>query len=204
MQREIPNQRVAELLDALDQTDKAVVRRAVEELVALAADEPEVAEILAQRLREAPRWPVAYALGQITHPSALCLEVLEWGLGSGDQDLRWATQLLLTDLGKRYPEVEARLEDLLRQGTPTQRRMAVYCLRDVGAAGAGLPAAVLQAIVDPEPLVRVAVVTTLAKESEVGPEVLEALGKAAVEDPDVRVQNAAAFAVKRFSEAGAR
>lgn len=204
MQREIPNQRIAELLDALDQTDKAVVRRAVEELVALAADEPEVAEVLARRLREAPRWPVAYVLGQITRPSTPCLEVLEWGLGSGDQDLRWATQLLLADLGKRYPEVQAHLEDLLRQGTPTQRRMAVYCLRDVGAAGTGLPAAVLQAIVDPEPLVRVAVVTTLAKESEVGPEGLEALGKAAVEDPDVRVRNAAAFAVKRFSEAGAR
>ncbi len=204
MQREIPNQRMADLLDALDQTDKAVVRRAVEELVALAAEEPEVAEVLAQRLHDAPRWPVAYALGQIARPSAACLEVLEWGLGSGDQDLRWATQLLLTDLGKRYPEVEARLEDLLRQGTPTQRRMAVYCLRDVGTAGAGLPAAVLQAIADPEPLVRVAVVTTLAKESEVAPEALEALGKAVADDPDVRVRNAAAFAVKRFAEARGR
>ena len=204
MQHELPNQRMAALLDALDQTDKAVVRRAVEQLVALAADEPEVAKVLAQRLREAPRWPVAYALGQVARPSAACLEVLEWGLGSSDQDLRWATQLLLTDLGKRYPEVDARLEDLLRHGTPTQRRMAVYCLRDVGAAGAGLPAAVLQAIVDPEPLVRVAVVTTLAKESAIGPEGLAALGKAAADDPDVRVRNAAAFAVKRFSEAGGR
>lgn len=199
MQHEIPNQRMTALLDALDQSDKAVVRRAVEQLVALAADAPEVAEVLAQRLRETPRWPVAYALGQIARPSAACLEVLEWGLGSGDQDLRWATQLLLTDLGKRYPEVEARLEDLLRQGTPTQRRMAVYCLRDVGAAGAGLPGVVLQAIADPEPLVRVAVITTLAKESEVGPEGLKALGKAAADDPDVRVRNAAAFAVRQLS-----
>ena len=199
MQREIPNQRVAPLLDALDQTDKAVVRRAVEELVALAAEEPEVAQVLAQRLREAPRWPVAYVLGQITRPSAACLEVLEWGLGSGDQDLRWATQLLLTDLGKRYSEVQARLEDLLRQGTPTQRRMAVYCLRDVGAAGAGLPDAVLQAIADPEPLVRVAVITTLAKTSEPQRGALDSLRKAAADDPDARVRNAAAFAVKQLS-----
>ncbi len=204
MQHEIPNQRVAPLLDALAQTDKAVVRRAVEELVALAADEPEVAEVLAQRLREAPRWPVAYALGQITRPSAPCLEMLAWGLGSGDQDLRWATQLLLTDLGKRYPEVGAHLEGLLSDGSATQRRMTVYCLRDIAAAGAGLPAAVLRAITDPEPLVRVAVVTTLAKESGIGPEGLEALGKAAADDPDVRVRNAAAFALKRFSEAGGR
>ena len=199
MQHEIPNQRMADLLDALDQTDKAVVRRAVEQLVALAADEPEVAEILAQRLREAPGWPVAYALGQVTRPSTACLEVLEWGLGSGDQDLRWATQLLLTDLGKRYPEVAARLEDILRQGTATQRRMAVYCLRDVGAAGAGLPAAVLGAIADPEPLVRVAVVTTLAKAPELERDALDSLRRAAADDPDVRVRNAAAFAVKRLS-----
>ncbi len=200
MEREIPNQRMPPLLDALDQTDKAVVRRAVEELVALAADEPEVAEVLAQRLREAPRWPVAYALGQITRPSAPCLEMLAWGLGSGDQDLRWATQLLLTDLGKRYPEVVSRLEALLREGSATQRRMAVYCLRDIATAGAGLPAVFLEAMRDPEPLVRVAVVTSLAKASEVGAETLDAVRSAAAGDADARVRNAAAFALKRLSD----
>ena len=194
---------MAPLLDALEETDKASIRRAVEGLVALAAEEPAVAEVLAERLRTAPRWPVAYALGQITPPSAPCLEVLAWGLGSGDQDLRWATQLLLTDLGKRYPEVGARLEGLLLHGSPTQRRMAVYCLRDIGEAGAGLPAALLKAIRDPEPLVRVAVFTTLAKAPEVGTEALDALRSAAANDADVRVRNAAAFAVKRLSEGGA-
>ncbi len=191
---------MAPLLDALEETDKASIRRAVEGLVALAAEEPGVAEVLAERLRTAPRWPVAYALGQITRPSAPCIEVLAWGLGSGDQDLRWATQLLLTDLGKRYPEVGARLEGLLSHGSATQRRMAVYCLRDIGEAGAGLPDALLTAIQDPEPLVRVAVITTLAKAPKVGTEALDALRRAAADDGDVRVRNAAGFAVKRLSE----
>ena len=203
MQHDTPDQRIGPLLDALEATDKAVIRRAVESLVALAADEPRVADVLAERLRAAPRWPVAYALGQITRPSAPCLEVLVWGLGSGDQDLRWATQLLLTDLGKRYPEVGARLEGLLLHGSPTQRRMAVYCLRDIGEAGAGLPPALLKAIQDPEPLVRVAVITTLAKAPKVGTETLDALRSAAADDADVRVRNAAGFAVKRLSEEGA-
>lgn len=191
---------VGPLLDALQENDKAAVRRAVEGLEALAAEFPEVAEALDRRLRAGPRWSIAYALGRIARPSALCLEVLAGGLGSGDQDLRWATQLLLTDLGKRYPEVRERLQGLLRRGSATQRRMAVYCLRDVGAAGTGLADALLAAVRDPEPLVRVAAATTLAKAPEVGPAALEALRSAAAGDPDARVRNAAAFALTRREE----
>lgn len=191
---------VEPLLDALQQNDKAAVRSAVEGLVALAAEVPGVAEALDRRLRARPRWSVAYALGRIARPSALCLEVLAGGLGSGDQDLRWATQLLLTALGKRYPEVRERLQGLLRRGSATQRRMAVYCLRDMGAAGTGLADALLGAVRDPEPLVRVAVVTSLAKAPEVGAAALDALRSAAASDPDARVRNAAAFALTRHEE----
>ena len=208
MQGETPDRGMRPLLDALEENDKGVVRRAVEGLVALAAEEPEVARALAERLRTAPRWPVAYTLGQIARPSGPCMEVLVGGLGSDDQDVRWATQLLLTDLGKRHADVAARLERLLHDGSATQRRMAVYCLRDIGmaadggTAAGGLPAALLQAMDDPEPLVRVAAVTSMAKASTVGPEALDALRRAAAGDADVRVRNAASFAVKRFSEDG--
>ena len=195
------DQRMGPLLDALEATDRAAVRRAVEGLVALAAEEPAVAEVLEERLRATPRWPIAYALGRITRPSAPCVEILVRGLGSGDQDLRWATQLLLTDLGRRYPDVGVRLEGLLGHGSATQRRMTVYCLRDIGADG--LEAVLLKAIRDPEPLVRVAVVTTLAKAPGVGTEALDALRSAAADDADVRVRNAARFAVKRLLEVGA-
>lgn len=197
MQDRTPDPSVEPLLDALQQNDKAAVRGAVEGLVALAAKAPEVAEALDRRLRARPRWSVAYALGRIARPSALCLEVLAGGLGSGDQDLRWATQLLLTDLGKRYPEVGELLQALLRRGSATQRRMAVYCLRDIGAAGTGLADTLLGAVRDPEPLVRVAVATSLAKAPEVGAAALEALRSAAASDPDPRVRNAAAFALTR-------
>ena len=200
MQDRTPDPSVEPLLDALQQNDKAAVRGAVEGLVALAAEVPSVAEALDRRLRARPRWSVAYALGRIARPSALCLEVLAGGLGSSDQDLRWATQLLLTDLGKRYPEVRERLQGLLRRGSATQRRMAVYCLRDMGAAGTGLADALLGAVRDPEPLVRVAVVTSLAKAPEVGAAALDALRNAAASDPDARVRNAAAFALTRHEE----
>lgn len=197
MQDRTPDLSVEPLIDALQENDKAAVRGAVEGLVALAAEVPGVAEALDRRLRARPRWSVAYALGRIARPSALCLEVLAGGLGSGDQDLRWATQLLLTDLGKRYPEVGERLQALLRRGSATQRRMAVYCLRDIGSAGTGLADALLGAVRDPEPLVRVAVVTSLAKAPEVGAAALEAFRNAAASDPDARVRNAAAFALTR-------
>lgn len=190
------------LLEALQDTDKAVVRRAVEGLVALAADVPEVAGVLDERLRTTPGWPVAYVLGQITRPSESCLEVLAWGLGSRDQDLRWATQLLLTDLGKRYPEVGARLKGLLSDGSATQRRMAVYCLRDIAADASVLPEALLGAVRDPEPLVRVAAVTSLAKVPGVEAEALETLKEVAADDVDARVRNAAAFVVRKLSAGG--
>lgn len=200
------DQRMGPLLEALEETDKGVVRRAVEELVALAAEEPRgVGEALDRRLRTVPRWSVAYALGQVARPSALCLDVLAHGLGSRDQDLRWATQLLLTDLGKRYPEVEGCLEALLRDGSATQRRMSVYCLRDIhegrdtGVPGIGRAPAFLAAMRDPEPLVRVAVVASLAKATEVSAEALDALTRAATDDGDARVRNAAAFAVKKLA-----
>ncbi len=193
------------LIAALEETDKGVVRRSVESLVALAAGEPRVAEALEGRLRAAPRWPVAYALGQIARPSTLCVEVLAHGLGSEDQDVRWATQLLLTGLGKQYPDVAARLEALLRGGSATQRRMAVYCLRDIhegpvtDAAGIGGAPAFLEAMRDPEPLVRVAVVTSLSKSRDVSAEMMGALTHAATDDADPRVRNAAAFAVKKLA-----
>ena len=192
------NERMTPLLDALQGTDKATVRRAVEGLVALAAEEPDVGRMLDVRFRISPLWTIAYTLGQIARPHAPCLEVLVRGLGSGDQDIRWATQLLLADLGASYPEVMLRLKTLVHEGSSTQRRMAVYCLRDIGAAG--VASLLLGSIEDPEPLVRVAVVTSLTKVSEVDSEELVALRKAAAEDADVRVRNAAAFALKSLAD----
>lgn len=191
--------RMTPLLDALQGADKANVRRAVEGLVALAVEEPGVERVLDAQFLISPLWTIAYTLGQIARPSAPCLEVLVQGLGSGDQDIRWATQLLLADLGASYPEVMLRLKLLVRDGSSTQRRMAVYCLRDIGAAG--LSGLLLGSMEDSEPLVRVAAVTSLTKFLAVGIEELAALRKAATEDPDVRVRNAATFAVKRLADA---
>ena len=95
--------------------------------------------------------------------------------------------------------------------------MSVYCLRDIhegrdihesrdihegpdtGVRGIGRAPAFLEAMGDAEPLVRVAVVTSLAKATEVSAEALDALTRAATDDADARVRNAAAFAVKKFA-----
>ena len=65
------------LVECLDGGSKAAVRKAVDKLVAAAAGDRRVAEILRKALvheRERVRWGAAYALGQI--PNALDLSAL--------------------------------------------------------------------------------------------------------------------------------
>jgi len=191
---------VASLVDQLQHADRAVVRRAVDALVAMAPGEPLVAELLENRLGDATirwKWPVAYTLGRVAEASGGCLDVLADGLGSEDQDVRWATQRLMTHLGGMQATAREILLELLRVGSPNQRRMAVYCLRDIGLTDQRSARAIVAACQDSEPLVRVAAVTSLANLQTLAVQWLAVLGQLAEADPDGRVRNAARFALTK-------
>lgn len=191
---------VEHLLDELQNGDRSVVRRAVDALVAMAPGEPGMAACLESRLKDQGtrwRWPVAYTLGRLADASEDCLAVLGDGLGSDDQDVRWATQRLLTELGGRQNTARERLVSLLRSGSPTQRRMAVYCLRDVGLSDNRIAGEVVEACQDPEPLVRVAAVTSLARCLSLPRQSVPTLRRLAEADADLRVRNAANFVLVR-------
>src|SRR5258706_605476 len=129
--------RIGALIAGLDQADKKAVRAAVDALTSMSAAAPEIAEKLRAALAAAPaekRWPIAYALAEIAPLSEPCLEALEAALDFADPDIRWAVALLLVRLAKKPGAgAGARLIDLCKNGTPAQRRMALYCLRDIGA-----------------------------------------------------------------------
>lgn len=191
---------IPSLIESLGHSDRAVVRAAVDSLIAI-GPRPEIQEALNRLLNDPSRkkrWPIAYTLAQLSAPSSLCLDVLIEGLGSEDQDIRWATLLLITRLGKSDERIPSLLLDLTRAGTSTQRRMAVYCLRDLGLGSETALQAVLQTLRDVDPLVRIAAVTTLARQSHVSKDGLDILLSLFSEDADPRVRNAAAFTLARL------
>jgi len=192
---------IASLVESLAHSDKKVVRAAVDSLVRLGVKKPDVQNILDRFLEEMhseKRWPVAYALAQIGVPSIPCLDILMEALGSDDADVRWATVVVLSRIGKGNKQIFPRLANLLNTGNSVQKRMAVYCMRYLGLDEKALLPALLQSLRDTDPLVRVATVTTLAEQPNLGDEVLALLRGILSQDNDPRVRNAITFALQRL------
>lgn len=189
-------EKIAALLDSLDRPDKSAIRAAVDSLIPIASRNPEICDSLNQRLMDPlrkNRWAIAYILAHVPHPSKDCHNVLVETLDSQDPDIRWAVGLLLVRLAKSDRLIASRLFDLLKSGTSNQRRMAVYCIRDMNVETDTSLQALLKTLQDPEPLVRVAATTSLKTRSDVGKEGLDSLLRLFLGDPDPRVRYSAAL-----------
>jgi HEAT repeat protein len=193
--------KIAPLIDSLRLPDKKAIRQAADELISLAHRAPRLVERLNALLREWPeerQWPVAYILAHLPSPSSLSLRVLTEALGSGDPDIRWASVVLLVRLGKNDPAILKRLTGLLKSASSTQRRMAVYCLRDLDAEESRQ--ALLDSLQDGDPLVRVAAVTSLKARPEIAAKGAARLLHLLRSDPDLRVRSSAVLALARLDE----
>jgi HEAT repeat protein len=190
---------IARLIRSLEHPDKKIIREAVDALVALAPDTPEIRGAVDAALAHAPaykRWPMAYVLAQIAPPSNACFAALESGLDAPDPDIRWAIVVLLTGLARQHGgETQQRLASLARTGTATQRRMAVYALRDVGAQDALTQETMRGALADGDPLVRIAALTSLKMFPEASRGAITDMQGMLESDPDARVRAAAAVAL---------
>jgi len=195
------SEQIASLISSLNHPDKKVIRQAADSLISMALHRPEVIQRLNDLLSEAPegsRWPIAYVLAQIGSPSSACLHVLKEALDTRDPDIRWAVGLLLVRLGKSHVDVVALMLDLLKTGTATQRRMALYCLRDVGPEDKSFQQALLESLRDADPLVRVAAVTSLKFLPKIGKDGLDFLLHLFLSDPDSRVRRTAALSLAQL------
>ena len=191
------------LVQSLTHSDKAVVRAAVDALVRLGAETTEVQDALNGLFRgldREKRWPVAYTLAQLSVLSMPGLEVLMDALGSEDADVRWATVVALSRLGKTDDRIFPRLTDLLLTGSSIQKRMGVYCLRYLDHKRKVAHQLLHQTLQDADPMVRVAVVNTLAEQPPASKETMTILRYILLQDADEKVRRAAEFALQRLGK----
>ncbi|MBI1996115.1 MAG: HEAT repeat domain-containing protein [Deltaproteobacteria bacterium] len=187
--------KIAALIADLDHSDKPRIRAAVDALIPLAAAAPALADELNRLLNDSQRkhqWPAAYILAHLPDPSQRVFAVLLNALGHSDPDIRWAVMLLLVRLAKTDNGIVGLLLELRETGTPTQRRMALYCIRDFNLTDAASLQALLDSLRDDDPTVRVAAATSLKARTDIDSGARRTLCDLFVNDPDSRVRNAAA------------
>jgi len=172
------NDRLAALIADLDHPDKPTIRAAVDQLIGLARESAQVRTALDRRLNELGRrnyWPVGYILGHLPQPSGATIRNLLDTLDHREPDIRWAIVLLLVRIAKSEISIISPLIDLCQSGTANQKRMAIYCLRDLALNDAASLQALLLSLSDSDATVRVAAVTSLRNRTDENDRVRESL-----------------------------
>jgi HEAT repeat protein len=183
---------------------KVVQRRAAEALAALQQRGVDVEEMLLATL-ESPlpsqRWGAAFALSLFRTPPAEALPVLLQSLGDDDGDVRWAAANILVRMHAQPPLVDA-LCVLLGAGSAAQRKMAAYCLRDLGVSSAAVDRALHAALDDQNTAVRIAAMASLTRLARDRAAVAQRL-IGMLDDADAGVRRAAAAALGSLGERAA-
>jgi HEAT repeat protein len=164
-------ERLRSLRSFLGDEEKVVQRAAAEAFGKLAARGVAVRPLLDEVLRAVSsrvRWGAAFALSRSGGVPAAALPTLLDALDAEDRDLRWAASDLLVRQVPVWGSRAARsLVELVGSGTARQRKMALYCLRDIGrnigAGGEGSEEVVRRALGDGDVDVRLAAVAALVK-----------------------------------------
>ena len=192
---------IAALLAELDQPDKPRIRAAVDALINLGAQWVDLRAALEQRLMDAQHknhWPIAYILGHLPQPSPAVVEALLDGLDHPEPDIRWAIGLLLVRMVKAERHLVKSLMRLCTGGTAVQKRMAIYCIRDLDLADAGSLELLVRSLRDDDATVRVAAATSLKSRADLDAPGRKALLDAFLEDSQPKVRNAAAITLAQL------
>jgi HEAT repeat protein len=192
------NGQVAELIADLDHPDKPTIRAAVDALISLATASPDIQQTLHQRLIETGHrnyWPAAYILGHFPHPSGTVIQTLIEALDHREPDIRWAIALLMVRIVKTEGDLLNLLVELSKTGTANQKRMALYCIRDLTLSDSVSLAALLEALRDGDPTVRVAATICLKLRSDLDNAGKSLLLQVYLTDKELRVRNTAAVAL---------
>jgi len=192
------NGQVAELIADLDHPDKPTIRVAVDALISLATASPDIQQTLHQRLIETGHrnyWPAAYILGHLPHPSGAVIQNLIEALDHREPDIRWAIALLMVRIVKTEGDLLNLLVELSKTGTANQKRMALYCIRDLTLSDSVSLAALLEALRDGDPTVRVAATICLKLRSDLDNAGKSLLLQVYLTDKELRVRNTAAVAL---------
>ena len=125
---------VQRLLELLGHSAKEIRRRAAGALKVAVCDQRHARSVAAGLSSEEPHrsWGAAFALGRTGHDSPEIVDAALRALGSPDGDVRWAAAELCCNLVRRGACPEDRLQSLAADAPPRQRKMALYCMRDLG------------------------------------------------------------------------
>jgi HEAT repeat protein len=184
--------KIAPLMADLEKSDKPTLRKAVDALIRIAADDAQIATTLSERLHDPDcknHWSIAYILASLPSPTQSSVQVLIETLDHRDPDIRWAVALILIRLAKTDRQVLKLLIELAVKGTANQRRMAIYSIRDVGLTDEESVQMLMDALHDPDPTVRVAAVTSLKMQSGLSERGKSELLELFLRDLDPRVRN---------------
>jgi HEAT repeat protein len=195
--------KIAALMADLEKSDKPTLRKAVDALIPIAAEDPRIATTLSELLNNPGRknrWPIAYVLASLPSPTQSSIQVLIETLDQRDPDIRWAVALILIRLAKTDRQVLRLLIELASKGTVNQRRMAIYSLRDVGLSDDESVQTLLNSLRDLDPTVRVAAATSLKVHSRLSESGKNELLQLFSKDQDLRVRNTAAVTLAQLGD----
>ncbi len=158
---------ISAICNLLGDRDRRVQRRAAETLAAVHASDFGIDARLEQALSAADRrlrWGAAFCQACTGRPSRAAFAVWVEHLASRDRDLRWAAHALVV---RHLDEVgEGALASLrsAAMGEEAQRRkMALYCLRDIGVADQANTELARRALDDTDIDVRLAALSALPR-----------------------------------------
>jgi HEAT repeat protein len=197
----VTDPKIALSIADLDHSEKSKIRAAVDALIPLAANSQELRETLHQLIVDPRRrnpWSVAYVLAHCPRPSPQIIETLLDGLNHREADIRWAIALQLIHLAKTEPEIVKFLFDLCLTGTSAQKRMAVYCIRDLRLADYNSLQVLLKLLNETDPTVRVAAVISLRVRLDLDANGKQTLLRVFLHDPDFRVRAVAAVTLAKL------
>jgi HEAT repeat protein len=201
---------IENLIRELGDAHKTVQRRAIDELVAIAATgDLLVTEKLRASVSSADRrvrWAAAYALAQIgsTAFAMDSADALCEAMADDDGDIRWAATNLMVRLGhNNLAEIGARLLKLAARGDRNARKMALYSIRDLEIAGPELLAVVESSVHDPDVHVRLAALAVLSRIHDASGQSVRIMLECLKSDSDAGVRRAAASALGNIKTSSA-
>jgi len=177
--------------------ERKEIRRRASGALARAVPEPQCRGLIDRALCDQDarrRWCACFALAHAGILDAPVVEAAIEALGFEDGDVRWAAAQVVCRAVRVCPDVLEHVRSAARAAVAERRKMALYCLRDLGVAD---EAAFLAALEDPDRGVRMAALAALGR-GALSPQAVDRMMSIAQRDEDGGVRRAAAAVLGRL------